>query len=168
MVSNSAPARSFPGLVVVLYSAAIGQFVGNTLFSGQVSAFVGALVMTPVAYWVSLLPSAMPPRASFLPGFWLLVPGALGLIGLTQVAGDAGGAGAQDLVNTVVSIFAIALGVLCGTLLLRWGATTGRAIGDLPELVDGRSWLQRLRARPGHGATPVQGGRDGDLRGGHL
>jgi uncharacterized membrane protein YjjP (DUF1212 family) len=163
MVSNSAPARSFPGLVIVLYSAAIGQHVGNTIFGGQMSAFVGALVMTPVAFWVSLLPSAMPPRASFLPGFWLLVPGALGLIGLTQVAGETGDAGTQDLVNTVVSIFAIAVGVLSGTLLLRWGATTRRLVGQMSVLADRHSWLQRLRARSGHHATPVHDDRDGDL-----
>jgi hypothetical protein len=108
----------------------------------------------------------MPPRASFLPGFWLLVPGALGLIGLTQVAGDTGAAGAQDLVNTVVSIFAIAVGVLCGTLLLRWGATTRRAVREMPALVDRRSWLQRLGARSRHHAR-VHDDRDGDLPPGH-
>ena len=59
----------------------------------------------------------MPAHASFLPGFWLLVPGALGLIGLTELAGGGGG---QDLVATVGSIFAVALGVLCGTQLIAW------------------------------------------------
>ncbi len=93
MVANSAPPRSFPGLLLVLYAAWVGQVLGNAIFGGYVSAFVGALVMTPVAAWVSRLPSAMPAHASFLPGFWLLVPGALGLIGLTQLAGDAGGGG---------------------------------------------------------------------------
>jgi uncharacterized membrane protein YjjP (DUF1212 family) len=117
-VAYSAPARSLPALLVVLYAAWTGQVVGNAIFGIYVSAFVGALVMTPVAYWVARLPSAMPQYASFLPGFWLLVPGALGLIGLTELAGDAGAAGVQDLAATVVSILAVALGVLCGTLLL--------------------------------------------------
>ena len=87
--------------------------------------------MTPVAFWVSGLRSAMPPNASFLPGFWLLVPGALGLIGLTQLAGDADAAGTEDLVATVVSIFAIAVGVLVGTLLLTWASATGRVVGRM-------------------------------------
>ena len=117
-VAYSAPARSLPGLLVVLYAAWTGQVVGNAIFGIYMSAFVGALVMTPVAYWIERLPSAMPQYASFLPGFWLLVPGALGLIGLTELAGDAGAAGVQDLAATVVSILAVALGVLCGTLLL--------------------------------------------------
>jgi uncharacterized membrane protein YjjB (DUF3815 family) len=117
VVATSAPARSFPGLLVVLYAAWTAQVVANSVLGGYVSAFVGAVVMTVVASLVSRWRSAMPLHAAFLPGFWLLVPGALGLIGLTELAG---GGGAGDLVATVGSIFAIALGVLCGTQLLAW------------------------------------------------
>jgi uncharacterized membrane protein YjjP (DUF1212 family) len=129
-LAYSAPARSFPALLVVLYAAWGGQALGNTVFGIYVSAFVGAFVMTPIAYWVARFPSAMPPYASFLPGFWLLVPGALGVIGLTELAGDAGASGTQDLSATVVSIFAIALGVLFGTLLLAGATATGRLLAD--------------------------------------
>jgi uncharacterized membrane protein YjjP (DUF1212 family) len=126
-VSNSAPARSLGPLLIVLYAAWIGQFVGNELFGGYVSALIGALVMTPVATLVARLPSAMPAYASFLPGFWLLVPGALSLIGLTELAGDASAAGSDDFLAAIGSIFAVALGVLCGTQLEEWyGATTSR------------------------------------------
>jgi uncharacterized membrane protein YjjB (DUF3815 family) len=69
----------------VLYAAWGGQVLGNAIFGIYMSAFVGAFVMTPVAYWIARFPSAMPQYASFLPGFWLLVPGALGLIGLTDL-----------------------------------------------------------------------------------
>jgi uncharacterized membrane protein YjjB (DUF3815 family) len=126
-VANSAPARSLGPLLIVLYAAWIGQFVGNELFGGYVSALIGALVMTPVATVVARLPSAMPAYASFLPGFWLLVPGALSLIGLTELAGDASAAGSDDFLAAIGSIFAVALGVLCGTQLEEWyGATTRR------------------------------------------
>ena len=128
MVANSAPARSFPGLLLVLYVAWTGQVLGNAVFGGYVSALVGATVMTVAAVAVSRFPSAMPAHASFLPGFWLLVPGALGLIGLTELAGGGGG---QDLVATVGSIFAVALGVLCGTQLMAWVAATGRVAADV-------------------------------------
>jgi uncharacterized membrane protein YjjP (DUF1212 family) len=149
VVANSTPARSFPGLLVVLYAAWIGQLVGNEVLGGYMSALIGAAVMTPVAFWVSRLPSAMPPNASFLPGYWLLVPGALGLIGLTQVAGDADVAGTEDLVATVVSLFAVAVGVLIGTLVLSWASATGRAFGGVSETVGGRfSWLRRRRTEP--------------------
>ncbi len=153
MVANSAPARSFPGLLVVLYAAWIGQVAGNAILGGYVSALVGAAVMTPVAFWVSRLPSAMPPNAAFLPGFWLLVPGALGLIGLTQVAGDADAAGTQDLVATVVSIFAVAVGVLIGSLLLTWASATGRIVGGVSgSLAERNSWVRRVRSRSGNRA----------------
>lgn len=129
MVANSAPPKAFAGLVIVLYAAWLGQVAGNALFGGYVSALVGATFMTPVAFWVSRMPSAMPPHASFLPGFWLLVPGALGLIGLAQLAGDAAVTGSQELVNTVASLFAVAIGVLCGTLLMAWASAVRRAMG---------------------------------------
>jgi hypothetical protein len=57
----------------------------------------------------------------------LLVPGSLGLIGLTRLAGGAGG---QELVSTIGSIFAVALGVLVGTQLLTWARVTGRIRGS--------------------------------------
>jgi uncharacterized membrane protein YjjP (DUF1212 family) len=159
-VANSAPTRSFPGLLVVLYAAWGGQVLGNALSGGYVSAFVGALVMTLVAAWVSRLPSAMPRHASFLPGFWLLVPGALGLIGLTQLAGDADEAGTADLVATVVSIFAVAIGVLCGTLLLAWSSATRKVVGDVSDSFTERTvWLGRLTRRLAPRGRPSE--RDG-------
>jgi uncharacterized membrane protein YjjB (DUF3815 family) len=126
VVADSAPSRSFPSLLVVLYAAWSGQVVANTIFGGYVSGLVGATVMTMVAYAMERFPSAMPAHASFLPGFWLLVPGSLGLIGLTRLAGGAGG---QELVTTVGSIFAVALGVLVGTQLLAWALVTARIRG---------------------------------------
>ena len=145
LVAHSAPARSFPGLLIVLYAAWIGQVVGNAIFGGYMSALLGALVMTPVAFWVSRLPSAMPSHASFLPGFWLLVPGALGLIGLTQLAEDGATAGAEDLVATGVSIFAIAIGVLCGSLLLAWVVATRKVVGGVSgSLAERNPWLKRF------------------------
>jgi uncharacterized membrane protein YjjP (DUF1212 family) len=146
-IANSAPAKSFLSLLMVLYAAWIGQVAGNAILGGYVSAFVGALVMTLVAFWVARLPSAMPQFASFLPGFWLLVPGALGLIGLTELAVNPGGAGAQDLIATVVTLFAIAVGVLFGTLLLDGFAATGRLVDDLSETLESKAWIARVTPR---------------------
>jgi uncharacterized membrane protein YjjB (DUF3815 family) len=92
---------------------------GNLFLGGYLSGFVGALVMTPVAYLVARLPSGPPPLVSFLPAFWLLVPGALGLIGLAKYLGDDPVAGVQDFLGMVGSMIAIALGVLCGYPLYR-------------------------------------------------
>ncbi len=50
----------------------------------------------------------------FLPSFWLLVPGSLGLIGTTQLAADTGDGFATAL-GAIAVIVAIALGVLVGS-----------------------------------------------------
>jgi uncharacterized membrane protein YjjP (DUF1212 family) len=130
---HSAPPNSLAWLCVVLYAAWIGQYLGDQAFGGYVSGFVGALVMTPVAYLVERRPSAPPALVSFLPAFWLLVPGALGLIGLTQYLADNVTAGMQDFLGAVGAIIAIALGVLCGYPLYR---SLARSFG----------WLEEFRA----------------------
>lgn len=117
MIVHSAPPGMFVSLLVVLGAAWTGQVVGSWLFGGWVSGFVGAVVMTLVAYLVARLPSAMPVYATFLPGFWLLVPGSLGLIGLTTIVAGAETAASGDILAIVGSIAAVALGVLVGVEL---------------------------------------------------
>ena len=119
-IAHSAPAGAFASLLVVLYAAWTGQVVGNALFGGYVSGFVGAVVMTLVAYMLARLPSTMPVYAMFLPGYWLLVPGSLGLIGLTTILASPETAASGDLLAVIGSIAAVALGVLCGVELYRW------------------------------------------------
>jgi uncharacterized membrane protein YjjP (DUF1212 family) len=116
---HSAPHRSLPWLLLVLLSAWVGQFLGSQVFGGYLSGFFGALAMTPVAYWVERRPSGPPALVSFLPAFWLLVPGALGLIGVTEFVDQDALSAAEDLFATVWSMIAIALGVLCGYPLYR-------------------------------------------------
>ncbi|HEV8459708.1 MAG TPA: threonine/serine exporter family protein [Gaiellaceae bacterium] len=120
IVSHQVPTRASWALVLVLYSAWVGQVIGNDLIGGYASGLIGAVVMTPVATLVARMKSAMPVYAMFLPGFWLLVPGALSLIGLTAVASNASVTDAQDLLTVVGSIVAVAVGVLLGTQLTEW------------------------------------------------
>lgn len=109
----SAPPRSLRWILVVLAAAWLGQWAGGQFVSGYLSGFFGAAVMTPVALSAQRLPSGPPALVTFLPGFWLLVPGALGLVGLTDFAQDSY-AGVQELVSTAGAIVSIALGVLVG------------------------------------------------------
>ena len=118
-VYQSAPRRQFGWLLVVLYAAWLGQWAGGRAFGGYVSGFTGALVMTIVAYAAERLPSGPPALESFLPAFWLLVPGALGLIGLTDYLAHAQAAGGHDLVAALAATLSIALGVLCGYPIYR-------------------------------------------------
>jgi uncharacterized membrane protein YjjP (DUF1212 family) len=119
-IAHSAPPKAFPSLLVVLYAAWTGQVVGDALVGGYASGFVGAVVMTLVAYLLARLPTTMPVYAMFLPGFWLLVPGAIGLIGLTTALATPDAASGDDVLAVVGSIMAVALGVLCGVELHRW------------------------------------------------
>jgi uncharacterized membrane protein YjjP (DUF1212 family) len=130
----SAPPNSLGWLCLVLYIAWIGQYLGDQAFGGYLSGFVGAIVMTPVAYMVERRPSGPPALVSFLPAFWLLVPGALGLIGVTEYLGKNAVAGVQDFLGAVASMVAIALGVLCGYPLYR---SLARSLGWLRELGSG-------------------------------
>ena len=90
------------------------------------SGFVGAVVMTFVAYQLARLQSTMPVYAMFLPGFWLLVPGSLGLIGLTTFLAFPDTASGADVFAVIGAIAAVALGVLCGVEVHRWFAGAER------------------------------------------
>ena len=107
-------------MLVVLYAAWTGQVLGDALFGAYASGFVGAVVMTLAAYQLARLQSTMPVYAMFLPGFWLLVPGSLGLIGLTTFLAFPDSASGTDVFAVVGAIAAVALGVLCGVELHRW------------------------------------------------
>jgi len=108
----SAPPRALRWLLTVLLAAWIGQLIGAELFGAGVSGFFGALAMTPFALAIARLRSGPPSQVTFLPAFWLLVPGAIGLIGATEIVGNPANAGLTDLVEPLTSVVAIALGVL--------------------------------------------------------
>jgi uncharacterized membrane protein YjjB (DUF3815 family) len=118
--------RTMGWTIVVLAVAYGAQVVGDALVGGVLSAFVGALAMTPVALAVARFPSGPSPLASFLPAFWILVPGALGLVGVTSLL-EGDDSGVSTLVTTVATMVAIAFGVVLGMAAAR--ALPGRARG---------------------------------------
>ena len=125
-VAHSTPPGALFSLLVVLYAAWTGQVLGDALFGAYSSGFVGAVVMTFVAYQLARLQSTMPVYAMFLPGFWLLVPGSLGLIGLTTFLAFPDTASGADVFAVIGAIAAVALGVLCGVEVHRWFAGAER------------------------------------------
>ncbi|WP_421121732.1 threonine/serine exporter ThrE family protein [Aquihabitans daechungensis] len=146
MVTHSAPGRSGAGLAVVLVAAWCGQLAGNAVGGAYVGAFLGAVVLVLASTLVARWPGAMAAHAAFLPGFWLLVPGAMGLIGLTRWAGSAGVLRVDDLVATVGSIFAVAVGVLFGAQLWAWMLLTGKAVEGASATVSNRTSRFRTRS----------------------
>ena len=114
-------------MLVVLYVAFAGQVVGGAFFGGALSAFFGALAMTPFAVVGARRGWGPAMLVSFLPAFWLLVPGALGLQGVTRFIGGDELAGFDVILVTGSTMLGIALGVLLGTAVganladRRWG-----------------------------------------------
>jgi uncharacterized membrane protein YjjB (DUF3815 family) len=115
----SAPLRSIPWMLLVLYIAFAGQAAGGAVFGGHFSEFFGAVAMTPAVLWVERLPGGPPKLVTFLPAFWLLVPGATGLIGVTEIVRNGPGTAARGLTEVLIGILAISLGVLIGTAFHR-------------------------------------------------
>jgi uncharacterized membrane protein YjjB (DUF3815 family) len=61
-----------------------------------------------------------PPAAvTFLPSFWMLVPGALGLLSVARILSDRA-AGIDGLVTVIFVITSIALGTLVGAAMYKW------------------------------------------------
>jgi uncharacterized membrane protein YjjB (DUF3815 family) len=97
-----------------------GQAGANAAFGSYASGFGGGLALMVCSMAMSQRPKA-PPIALLMPGFWLLVPGALGLVGVTQLVVASA---MTAVATTVVSIISIAFGMQAGLLL--WRAVTSR------------------------------------------
>jgi len=120
VVHQSGRRQSIGWTLLVLYVAYGAQVIGDIFFGGVLSAFIGAFAMTPVAALVSRFRAGPAEFVSFLPGFWLLVPGALGLVGVASIL-DGDSAGLTTLVTTTSTMVAIALGILSGMAISsRW------------------------------------------------
>ena len=114
-VASSAPRRTFGWLLVVLYVGYAVQFLAGRTLGSLGASFVAAAVVLPVCYAIQSRRSGPPVPVTFLPTFWLLVPGALGLQGVAQIIGADRAAGLGDFLNALMSIVAIAVGVLLGS-----------------------------------------------------
>ncbi|WP_168200407.1 threonine/serine ThrE exporter family protein [Protaetiibacter larvae] len=122
----SAPRSTFGWVVLALVVAYLGQRLGGILLGPSLSGFVGAVVVAPVVLWIESLRRGAPAQITFLPAFWLLVPGAASLIGLTSVVG--GNVALDAFWGALAGILGIALGVLIGTALFSAVRSSARGI----------------------------------------
>jgi uncharacterized membrane protein YjjB (DUF3815 family) len=113
LANRCARPRSVGWILLVLYVAYSAQVAGDVVFGSVLSGFVGAVAMTPVAVLVARQQTGPPAIVSFLPAYWLLVPGALGLAGVTTLL-DGDVDGIATIVTTTTTMVAISLGVLVG------------------------------------------------------
>lgn len=116
----SAPPKSFLWMLLVLFLAFGAQRLSAHLVGNdEISGFFGMLVATPLGYLIQLRFNGPPAMVTFLPSFWLLVPGALGLMSVTRMLSDRT-AGIDGLTTAVFAIASIALGTLLGASVYKW------------------------------------------------
>jgi uncharacterized membrane protein YjjP (DUF1212 family) len=114
-LAYSAPHNTLVWLLLMLSLAYGVQVTTGQLFGTLASCFVASGVIVPVAYIVQERAGGPPAQVTFLPAFWMLVPGALGLAGVTEILSEGQAAGIADFLNALLSIVAIAIGVLVGS-----------------------------------------------------
>jgi uncharacterized membrane protein YjjP (DUF1212 family) len=113
----SAPSAVLPYILGLLALTFLAQTGGQEAYGAAFGGFAGGLTAAlgaAVVHWRGGPPSLV----VFLPSFWLLVPGSLGLIGTTQLATDTGD-GFATASGAIAVIVAIALGVLVGSAVGR-------------------------------------------------
>lgn len=103
-----------PWVLLVLLIAFGAQSAGHGMGSAALGGFFGAIAASLGATLVELMRPQLARLLLFLPAFWLLVPGSLGLIGVTTLVIDPIGAIEAGL-NVVAVICAIVLGLLLGS-----------------------------------------------------
>jgi uncharacterized membrane protein YjjP (DUF1212 family) len=121
MLLFCSPWGYFPWLLVVLVATYLGTYVGSALFNPDLSGFFGALVMTPIALWLSSRRSGLTSLLVILPAFWMIVPGSAGLMALV-------GGSQNALQSVLVTVVAIALGVLTGVAAFRGLQRAGQVL----------------------------------------
>lgn len=127
-----APRGAFPWILFALVVAYGAQSLGSVLVGAELSGFVGAVVVIPVVHLVRRLRWAPPSPVMLTCAYWLLVPGALGFIGLSEATAGADGA-ANTIVQTFVSLVAIAIGMVVGAGFSRDVSAVTRAWRRPPQ-----------------------------------
>lgn len=130
----SAPKRSLVWLLLVLLLTFAAQRTAYHALGAVISGFFGSLVATPLGYLIQQRFKGPPSMVTFLPAFWLLVPGSVGLISVTHMLSDRE-AGLEGLTEALFAFASIALGTLVGASLYRgvteslgaWRLQVGRA-----------------------------------------
>ncbi|MDX1964789.1 MAG: threonine/serine exporter family protein [Pirellulales bacterium] len=115
----SAPKNSLLWMLFTLLVVYAVQQGAEQFFSERASGFFAMLVVTPLGYLIQLRFRGPPAMVTFLPSFWLVVPGALGLLSVTQMLSDRA-AGTEGLINALFALTSIALGTLLGASMYKW------------------------------------------------
>jgi uncharacterized membrane protein YjjP (DUF1212 family) len=129
----SAPPNALPWMLLAVMVAFTAQQLASDFVGNTSSGFFGMLAVTPLCYLIQQRLKGPPAMVTYLPSFWILVPGALSLLGVKQMLSDRE-AGIDGLVTTTFAIVSIALGTLIGASIYKWFSDT-------------KSWRRRQNRR---------------------
>ena len=127
---ESPPLRLLPWILLVLVLAFGAQALGQHSSGPVLGSFLGAVAASTGSYLVESFVPDLPRLVVFLPSFWLLVPGSLGVLGATELALDPGGATAT-IIGVLAVVSALALGLLVGTAVAQSARSARRRRGHL-------------------------------------
>lgn len=119
VINVAATGRDMPWILGVLFLTFVVQYAGQGLWGLALGSLAGAMVAGLSAALVHRLSGRPLHLVVYLPAFWLLVPGSLGLLSAAQIA-----AGNGDL-SGVTATAAAMVTIVVGTLV---GSAAGRAI----------------------------------------
>ncbi|AKT52821.1 membrane protein [Arsenicicoccus sp. oral taxon 190] len=143
---ESVPPRLVPWVLLILAGTFTAQVVGQALVpSPWFGAFLGAVAASFGARAVEAVRPRLPRLVVFLPSFWLLVPGSLGLMSVTQLGLEPGLAS---------STLGLSVGVVCGTAI---GLVVGSSVASAAWFLGRVSRYQLRRRRPSPGSDPTAG-----------
>ncbi len=123
-LNEGASMRLLPAIGLVVAAAFGAQLAGQHVSGAALGGFLGAVAGSLGAALVAHVRPQLPRLVVFLPAFWVLVPGSLGLLSVTSVGIDPQ-QGARTVVDVAAVICALALGLLFGSALAQ--AVIGRA-----------------------------------------
>ena len=115
---ESAAFALMPWILGVLVLAFAAQSLGQHFGGAAVGPFLGAVAATLGSRLAELIRPTLPRLVVFLPSFWLLVPGSLGLLGVSQLGLDPTNATTVAF-GAVTVIVSIALGLIVGATIAR-------------------------------------------------
>ncbi|MGP6172512.1 threonine/serine ThrE exporter family protein [Microbacterium sp. A204] len=115
---SAAPRGSLIWILYALVVAYAAQLLGNVMLGAELSGLVGALIVIPAAYLAARLKAAPSAAIMLTCAYWLLVPGAMGFIGLSEAAAGTSGA-TTAILRTAGSLIAIAIGMMLGAAFSR-------------------------------------------------
>jgi uncharacterized membrane protein YjjP (DUF1212 family) len=110
---------SLTGVLVAVLLVTFGVVTAaQTVAVGPVASGIAAAVMLPALRLLEVFRPRWPAAVTFRPAFWLLVPGSLGLIAISELANAGGQPDAQALLGDVIAtVLAISLGVQIGAVV---------------------------------------------------